>query len=632
MYRISFTGDLEGLTEGISALSPQLGISEDKNGDYTLKAVKKDGGAIDVVCDGKDITVTYGARNHFFRALGLVIEHLDAGEKEFSVSEPSYFTMNGPMFDVSQGNSVINVKSLKKIIRSLALMGLNTLMVYCEDSYEVKERPYFGYMRARYSEEDMSELDAYADSLGIEMIPCIQTLAHMPQPLRWKVFHGFRDYEACLMVGEEETYKFVEDLIRAASRPFRTKKIHIGMDEAWKLGRGKYLDKHGYTDPSLMMKEHLAKVYEITERLGLEPMMWDDMYYRTFGSKGYYQFDTPVPEATRAMVPEKMSCIYWDYYHNKQEEYEKLIRSHKELSDKVIFAGGIWTWTGFGLRYKKTVVTTESALNACKKLGIDRVFMTTWGDNGTECLINTTLIGCQLYAEHQYADKIDYDKFAKRFRFCTGGNVSDFDLLEDLDRTPDTVGRELDADFNSAKYLMWQDVLTGLFDKNIEGVALNAHYEALEKKLAEAEKRNGDFNGMFEYNRHVANVLAVKSEIGLKLTAAYKAGDKTELRNIAENVLPDLFKRVSDLRDVHMKNWFDQYKALGWDIMDMRYGSLLARIDSAITEIKAYLAGETEKIEELEEERLYYDGKPGPVDYANYYSMIVSASTIAPIT
>jgi len=82
---------------------------------------------------------------------------------------------------------------------------------------------------------------------------------------------------------------------------------------------------------------------------------------------------------------------------------------------------------------------------------------------------------------------------------------------------------------------------------------------------------------------------------------------------------------------VHMENWFAIYKAFGWDIMDMRYGSLQTRIDSAIQEIGMYLDGKLEKLEELEEERLFYDGKPGPIRYLNFYGQVVSPSRIAPL-
>ena len=37
-----------------------------------------------------------------------------------------------------------------------------------------------------------------------------------------------------------------------------------------------------------------------------------------------------------------------------------------------------------------------------------------------------------------------------------------------------------------------------------------------------------------------------------------------------------------------------------------------------------------EKLEELEEERLDYDGRPGMIRYLNYFGRTVSASRIAP--
>ena len=52
--------------------------------------------------------------------------------------------------------------------------------------------------------------------------------------------------------------------------------------------------------------------------------------------------------------------------------------------------------------------------------------------------------------------------------------------------------------------------------------------------------------------------------------------------------------------------------------MDMRHGSLMARVRSAITEVKAYLDGSLARIEELEVEKLYYNVTGGPVTTNNY--------------
>lgn len=47
-------------------------------------------------------------------------------------------------------------------------------------------------------------------------------------------------------IDNEETYKFIAQIIKDASEPYRTKRIHIGMDEAELLGLGKYLKDNGY--------------------------------------------------------------------------------------------------------------------------------------------------------------------------------------------------------------------------------------------------------------------------------------------------------------------------------------------------------------------------------------------------
>ena len=61
----------------------------------------------------------------------------------------------------------------------MAVMGLNTLLLYIEDIYEIEDEPYFGYMRGRYTQEELKQVDDYAHALGIEVIPAIQTLAHL---------------------------------------------------------------------------------------------------------------------------------------------------------------------------------------------------------------------------------------------------------------------------------------------------------------------------------------------------------------------------------------------------------------------------------------------------------------------
>ncbi len=74
----------------------------------------------------------------------------------------------------------------------------------------------------------MKALDDYAHALGIEMIPCIQTLGHLEQILQWPAYAEYRDTAGILLAGEDKTYALLEKMIAAASAPFRSKRIHVG--------------------------------------------------------------------------------------------------------------------------------------------------------------------------------------------------------------------------------------------------------------------------------------------------------------------------------------------------------------------------------------------------------------------
>ena len=94
------------------------------------------------------------------------------------------FKYFGVMLDVSR-NAVIKLDTFKWYLPLLKKMGYNCVFLYAEDTYYVEGEPFFGQMRGRYTEEEMRALDDYATSIGMEIIPCVQALAHVNAALRW---------------------------------------------------------------------------------------------------------------------------------------------------------------------------------------------------------------------------------------------------------------------------------------------------------------------------------------------------------------------------------------------------------------------------------------------------------------
>lgn len=627
--KVSFSGDTQGILEGIRIFTGELGFDLDEKG--IRIRVERRKGNIEVGMQGEEGYIRCQEKIHFFRALGLFIE---AGRRSssFSLVEEPQFTMNGTMVDVSR-NAVMTVANVKLLLKKMALMGLNMLMLYAEDTYEIKGRPYFGYMRGRYSQDELKDCDDYADIFGIEIIPCIQTLAHLSAALKWRYANSMKDTEDILLVGSEETYAFVEEMITSASAPFRSKRIHIGMDEAHNLGLGKYLDLHGYRRRFDIMNEHLAKVKEIVFKHGLKPMIWSDMYFRLGSKDGeYYDRNANIPQDVIDNISKDAQLVYWDYYHDDEASYREFLRKHRLFGCDILFAGGVWTWNGVVVNYRKTFSSTQAGLVACKKEGVREVFATLWGDNGAETNIFSALLGLQLYAEHGYAKEVEETKLRERFAFCTGGDYDAFMALSKMDDIPAAEAEQLLSPSNPSKFLLWQDILMGLFDRHIEGQDLGAYYAELERKLNAYAEQAGELRFVFDVPAKLAAVLAVKSEVGNKLKQCYAAGDKEAIRNILLHQLPVLGDRVGELRREHRLQWLSTYKPFGWEVLDMRYGGLIVRIETAIFRLSQYVNGEVNSIEELEEERLFFDGPVRPKDVVvgrcNRYHQIVSASPL----
>ena len=284
--RLRFEGDLSGLRQGIDLLARELNFEVSPKG-MPVRIERRKQNDLIVEKKGNQATIRCSEKIHFFRGLGLLLQEMKE-KNNFSIREEPQFQTNGIMFDVTQGSAVINVPNVKILLNVMAVMGLNMIMLYSEDSYRVESDPYIGYMRGKYTQDDLREIDRYADIFGIEAIPCMQTLAHLEDVLKWDVYSDIREDESTLLVGSEKTYQFIERTVRNAAAPFRTKRIHIGMDEAWKLGQGNYLKQHGLRRKIDIMTEHLDRVLEITARNGLQPMIWSDMYFRAASATGDY--------------------------------------------------------------------------------------------------------------------------------------------------------------------------------------------------------------------------------------------------------------------------------------------------------------------------------------------------------
>ncbi|MBQ2897280.1 MAG: beta-N-acetylhexosaminidase [Clostridia bacterium] len=517
--------------------------------------------------------------------------------------------MLGVMLDCSR-NAVMKPDKVKEFAQIIKKMGLNTLMLYTEDTYEIESQPYFGHLRGRYSKQELKDIDSYCQSIGIELIPCIQTLAHLKQMFKWhKIYSDVNDCDDILLIGEEKTYLLIEDMLKTLSECFTSRKIHIGMDEAYRVGTGNYAIKNGMRDKFDIINEHLHKVCDIAGKYNFEPMIWSDMFCKLAADQDGYgdqygEVDT-AKVLERAALPENVSLVYWDYYHSEYDHYDKMIKRNKLFNRKVYFAGGAWTWGGFAPYNAMSIERTDAAISACNDNEIDGVFLTVWGDNGAECN-PFTILPTLMFAAEKMRGNTDMDSIKKKFYEIVGTEFDSFVLLESFD-SPGGMHK----DNNSAsKYLLYNDPFVGLNDCFC-AESDNEFYANLAQKLSNVEK--GNHSNIFESYENLAGVLSLKAALGVKTRKAYLANDKEALKEIIKEY-DETILRLKAFHASFQSIWLEYNKPHGFDAQDLRLGGLIQRLLSCKDRLENFVSGQLPNIPELEEKVLE---NPSPYGWWN---------------
>ncbi len=568
------------------------------NGEFDLKFTKvSDTGKSKVHFTGKTVEITYNRPVDASRAVGNALAGLESDEN-------TEFKTYGIMLDCSR-NAVMTVKHFKSWLRQLTLMGYNMAMLYTEDTYQLPDEPFFGYKRGPYTLEEMKDIDAYAKSLGIEMIACLQTLGHMEQILQWHNAYGkVKDTDRVLLVDKEETYILIDKMLAFWSEALSSNRIHIGMDETHDLGRGNFMDLNGYERGFDIFNRHFAKVEKMCEKYNLRPMIWSDMYFRMANpTQDYYDLKHEIPQDVIDMIPKDSDLVYWDYYHDNKDFYVDFIKKHRQLGYEPLMGSGLWTWGRIWNDHDQDVKTVKPCLQACRETKLDEVFFTLWGDSGAFCEINSVLAGLCWAADLAYGGSEDNSRLEAQFKAITGGSYKNHltaarlskHILEDKNGTQ-TVG---------SPFIMWDDPLLGICcdsKKNIDDAFYEKAINLYNSICDDLTDQRGD-NTAADINHAwlLADFLRMKVAFRRDLMAAYEAGDKNTINTLADKKLPEMITACEAVSDSIRKMWHKYFKPFGLEVLQIRQGGQTLRLKEAQCRIKEYIAGTIDSIPELEE-------------------------------
>lgn len=574
----------------LDTLAEEYPIRPKGKGDIRVRFERVAGDECVVTRRRDEALIRYATPNMALRALSALLAGLV--QEQGVYRESSSFSTFGIMMDCSR-NAVMTVATLRKWMRRLALMGFNQVMLYTEDTYEIPGEPYFGYQRGRYAKDELKEMDAYAARLGIELVGCIQTLAHLDQITRWPPYQDICDYESTLLVGEPKTYELVGKMLDMIGDCFRTRRIHVGMDEAWHLGRGKYLDRHGGRRKFDIFNEHLSRVVAMSCDRGLKPMIWSDMYF-TMGSPTHQYHDPKsiIPAAIAASIPKEVQLVYWDYNHKNKAFYTDWIGRHRAMGFEPLMASGIWTWGQFWYNRKITEETVGPCIEACRETGVKEIFFTMWGDDGGYCDYDSSLAGLAWAAERAFVKRPDERQLARRFRAVCDGDYRAVLLAAGITEPIDTPA------------ILWDDPIIGLFAN--DGLPPGTYkWENLARLYATVNtalmrKKAGNAAGDLGHATLLADILASKITLRRLLEKSYDRRDAKGLRNASAQAL-GMAAKYQDLQGSFRRNWMSRNKPFGLDTIQRRIAGQIARYEELALRLRELLDGTVQNIPELDE-------------------------------
>lgn len=212
-----------------------------------------------------------------------------------------------------------NSEYIKSYIDFAKENGYNSLLVYLENAVRTENTEYFK-REETYSKAEIAELVNYGESKGVELIPAFENLGHLEKFMAYPQLSHISECEdaqkegralatglgTCGCTQKPELYAFLDKYITEVASLFKSKYVHMGLDEPFDFAvceRCRAEMEKGASKAELFYR-HVMHSYELIKGIGKTMMMWDD----------FFQYADIVERLPREIV-----FCNWNYYFIGEE-------------------------------------------------------------------------------------------------------------------------------------------------------------------------------------------------------------------------------------------------------------------------------------------------------------------------
>jgi len=310
--------------------------------------------------------------------------------------------VRGYMLDVSR-DRVPTRAMLERLVALLARLRLNHLELYVEHSFAYPDHETVWRDASPLTPDDLRWLDALCAQHGVELVANQNCFGHMERWLRHPAYRaraeapdgfelpGLGRRPPAVLAPTPENAEFALALVREQMQHVKSRRVHIGCDETFELGRGRSAADVAARGRGRVYLEQLQRLLGPLRARGCEVLFWGDIVR---------QHPELVPELPR----EGLVALAWHY--EAPLDPESLPPAARELAarfgmtDEVLrgFAGvvrpfaeagrpfwvcpGTSSWNSLVGRWPNARANCLDAAEQGAAHGAKGFLLTDWGDHG----------------------------------------------------------------------------------------------------------------------------------------------------------------------------------------------------------------------------------------------------------
>ena len=502
-------------------------------------------------------------------------------------------------FGVFLCGGLLRIEKIKRLIDFMSAFGYLSLRweigMYMDLDGDEKV---VNYMGGKYTHAQIKEIDDYAFARGIEVVPCVQCFKHSGQVTKYEKYKNVFGGDGYLLVDEPAVYELLKTYFETCKRLFRSRRIHIGMDETFHLGEKGYLDRFGYQEKGEIYMRHLHRVVELSKTCGLECEMWGDMLKEM--ARKYRRGAKSCTKNYLENFPKGVRVIEWFYGGDYNHEQLKEIFDCFEGVEEIGYCDCANTYPEYHPHNQVGLNTYSSHAKSMKEFGINTYLVSIWNDHHSCSHFSglPSLFACSLAVHGKELNEQTKAEFKK----LVGVSFDDFMLLDlvnhDVDWERDFAARLLETSvFRQADM---HERRGGVYPVDLQMDGLNARFQAVADKLKKVQA--GEFSLIFESLQKYAEVMAIKSELGHEVLHCYKSNDKVGIAACAEK-LGKFVEKLDEFTELFIARYNDEFQVSRFDVRCA--GQLGGTRLNALYEkkmLEEYISGKISCIEILDEQ------------------------------